>query len=500
MADTTTNLGLTKPAQTDFYNVDVFNTNADLIDAAVKQNADDIISGDNEVKAWAKETFSNPNLFDNAYFLCPINTNGASTYTGAKDYIDKWKNFSATGSVDVTSNGLRFYDANGGTAYVRLNQIFSSDRVKLMSGKTVTVSLLVKGNYRFYIATNTAQTNIYGYSSDIVSDFTVITKTITLPESEYFRFELGNSNASECTIKWVKLELGTVATPFVSRGGNLERLQCQDVIPIANGGTGAAATAIDAPNTISVLSALRVRDYAYVNQGWRLIAESQNGTTDATYTAIVGGLNRLNLYPTVVLIHFFRWNGYIQPRLSILSDRSGSAFNGTGTYISKIGYTLDENGKFKVYIYKNFDAPATDSISVLSSLNMENLYNTNSSSTFTATEPEGIVYLTENSMANPIQKLLTGGEVSVVKSVTRGTVTATSDGTTVSIAISNVNKTVVLLDTGTNGVASNNGGYYSVGDGAHVSSVTTTGFTVVSDVRINPDKNITVGYQVIQYY
>ena len=39
MATTTTNLGLTKPAQTDFYDVDVFNGNADLIDTAVGQAA-----------------------------------------------------------------------------------------------------------------------------------------------------------------------------------------------------------------------------------------------------------------------------------------------------------------------------------------------------------------------------------------------------------------------------------------------------------------------------
>lgn len=38
--DTTTNYGLKKPAQTDNYNVDDFNENADLIDTQMKANAD----------------------------------------------------------------------------------------------------------------------------------------------------------------------------------------------------------------------------------------------------------------------------------------------------------------------------------------------------------------------------------------------------------------------------------------------------------------------------
>lgn len=36
MATTTTNLGLTKPSQDDFYDVDIFNANADKVDSALK--------------------------------------------------------------------------------------------------------------------------------------------------------------------------------------------------------------------------------------------------------------------------------------------------------------------------------------------------------------------------------------------------------------------------------------------------------------------------------
>lgn len=40
MAEFTGNYNLEKPAQTDYYDVDVFNSNADKIDAAMKANAD----------------------------------------------------------------------------------------------------------------------------------------------------------------------------------------------------------------------------------------------------------------------------------------------------------------------------------------------------------------------------------------------------------------------------------------------------------------------------
>ncbi|MFP3917705.1 hypothetical protein U5N28_07835 [Lysinibacillus telephonicus] len=39
----TTNYGLKKPEQTDFYNVQDFNDNADIIDQKLKENADNIV-------------------------------------------------------------------------------------------------------------------------------------------------------------------------------------------------------------------------------------------------------------------------------------------------------------------------------------------------------------------------------------------------------------------------------------------------------------------------
>lgn len=49
---TTTNYGLNKPAQTDNYNVDNFNENADIIDEQLKLNADTVANLWTVVQTW----------------------------------------------------------------------------------------------------------------------------------------------------------------------------------------------------------------------------------------------------------------------------------------------------------------------------------------------------------------------------------------------------------------------------------------------------------------
>lgn len=52
MATYTENLNLKKPAQTDFYNVDDFNDNADKIDAAIAKMGSEVIQHTIPVSSW----------------------------------------------------------------------------------------------------------------------------------------------------------------------------------------------------------------------------------------------------------------------------------------------------------------------------------------------------------------------------------------------------------------------------------------------------------------
>ncbi|WP_421663372.1 hypothetical protein [Lysinibacillus telephonicus] len=58
----TTNYGLKKPEQTDFYNVQDFNDNADIIDQKLKENADNIVSQGEKLERHQEE-IGNINTF-----------------------------------------------------------------------------------------------------------------------------------------------------------------------------------------------------------------------------------------------------------------------------------------------------------------------------------------------------------------------------------------------------------------------------------------------------
>ena len=76
MASRTTNYNLIKPDQTDFYNVDDFNNNADKIDLVIKQNQD-------EDRRWVNDNFSKENLLINWDFKNVINQRGQTVYTNS---------------------------------------------------------------------------------------------------------------------------------------------------------------------------------------------------------------------------------------------------------------------------------------------------------------------------------------------------------------------------------------------------------------------------------
>jgi hypothetical protein len=79
MATSTPNLGLTKPAQTEKYNVNVFNTNADLLDAAVSnlENTVDNVNDGYYVKAY-KNT-NNQSVPNAAYTDISLNAESGDT-------------------------------------------------------------------------------------------------------------------------------------------------------------------------------------------------------------------------------------------------------------------------------------------------------------------------------------------------------------------------------------------------------------------------------------
>lgn len=80
------------------------------------------------------------NLLDNSDFTNPVNTTGATTYTGSKYTIDRWKANSGYSIVTVNADSLNIKSSNGNTVYFQ--QFIEGGAVK--AGRTYTVACTLK--------------------------------------------------------------------------------------------------------------------------------------------------------------------------------------------------------------------------------------------------------------------------------------------------------------------------------------------------------------------
>ena len=171
----------------------------------------------------ANEIASNPELLINPDFA--INQRGKSVYayTNGGYGIDNWL---AESSLTVSQNddgtlSINASDTRGSGFYQRLEKLTE------LIGQTVTLSICAKGSGSIALCAN-------GWGEDI--------KIIPL-SGEYQVYSApftinGNYNAvgfyaydgirtASVTVKWIKLELGSIATPFVPPDPATELLKCQ---------------------------------------------------------------------------------------------------------------------------------------------------------------------------------------------------------------------------------------------------------------------------------
>ena len=101
--------------------------------------------------AEAVQGWSGPNLGINCDFRCPVNRNGRDEYTAAGMTIDRWSlSMSGPGiSLRVLPEGGGSLDKTQGGVFGRLSQRL--DNPSGLSGQTVTVSILAKGNTTPYL-------------------------------------------------------------------------------------------------------------------------------------------------------------------------------------------------------------------------------------------------------------------------------------------------------------------------------------------------------------
>lgn len=166
-------------------------------------------------------SFSNPNLLINSDFRNPVNQRGATSYeskTSGKDVynIDRWH--ASYGTITTVNNGS--ITVAGNTASNRY--FYQTFEHKLSGTFTLSFSITnLQGNISMYYA--------YGDTGsqtvNIPSGTTKMTFTATNLKS--VGFFLPKTNGVSATIEWVKLEIGSMATPFTPRPYAEELMLCQ---------------------------------------------------------------------------------------------------------------------------------------------------------------------------------------------------------------------------------------------------------------------------------
>lgn len=163
--------------------------------------------------------FSNPNLLLNSDFRYPVNQRTETIYREASDWtycIDRWKYFNQM-TVEVLTGAVKFASHGTGQSWFmqELENELPSDNYTL-SVKVSSVSGTCDMKFE----------NSRGVQAEKVIDGTGITTLSFNGPVGAVSFEL-DGDGSQLTIEWVKLEQGTIATPFVPKSYAQEVSECQ---------------------------------------------------------------------------------------------------------------------------------------------------------------------------------------------------------------------------------------------------------------------------------
>ncbi len=174
---------------------------------------------------------SNPNLLDNPDLK--INQRGANTYNTRGYCVDRWRLYSLAGNSTVgtitpmSSGGVNI--VSGGTkndAYI-IQYIENTEQLK---EKTVTLSTkleIVKGSVNIgQFGNDYASTKKYGITQSGVHSVTFVWRDSTTDSRNGIILWNGTQEC-EFNVEWVKLEIGSVATPFIPPNPAMELMKCQ---------------------------------------------------------------------------------------------------------------------------------------------------------------------------------------------------------------------------------------------------------------------------------
>lgn len=177
----------------------------------------------------AEEFVVNENLLINADFKNPVNSSGKTSWTANGPIIDGWRKETTNTLVELTENGVKttktISDGGGHWLYTQNNF-----EMNFNEPTTVTISAKVrKSTLGFRV-----RLSIYGTRTDVnladTTEWQVVTKTASISSITGISLTSDNSGGTVLNdwveIEWIKLELGSVATPFIPPNKEVEKLKC----------------------------------------------------------------------------------------------------------------------------------------------------------------------------------------------------------------------------------------------------------------------------------
>lgn len=206
----------------------------------------------------ANEIASNPNLLINSWFgNGVINQRGQTTYpaaSGASNTIDCWKTID---NFDLTVNDGFITLSNGDSLWHKyFNQ--SIEGLKRFAGQAVTISAKVRYSNGDYYLFGGRHIDYPG------SDWQIVSHTIIMPDTDELSYIYGGYGvAGSIDIMWMKLELGSIATPFCPPNPETELAKCQRYYQIRSTGNIPAVDLRPSMRTTPTVTQLSDGNYAY---------------------------------------------------------------------------------------------------------------------------------------------------------------------------------------------------------------------------------------------
>lgn len=204
---------------------------------ATKEDINNLQEQIDENTAQLKD-LANPSLLINGDFRNPVNQRGKSSYNVNGEYtIDRWKlAYENSGTMTVNDGYISISNGVANNTFLQYN---CDTDMRVLEGEKVTFTIVYKSTatYRLSSFIGSAEEDVNIYLTPI-DDWTV--KTLTLDLSSW-KYSIGKVESSiilqsydgssftngTLDVKYIKLELGSVATPFVPRPYGEELALCQ---------------------------------------------------------------------------------------------------------------------------------------------------------------------------------------------------------------------------------------------------------------------------------